>query len=1129
MGRVRVEQGPMGTLKRVLRALSSRRGRSRAGAQTLAVGLASLMAVGVVTLTPSNAYAAPVPDVRTPLPQGKMAYGTRAAFGSAVVWDTKTSSDGGSTWTTDPALETPSSWDFIGGGKLVSLVRPDLTSVVVYAPSTGPVTYPIASGSLAVNPNYATYATTATNLVTGTSASLPQPSGVASSYYTQELSAGNAILWHGLNTDGAFDLFAAAPDLVTSPGAWVQIPSYEDYTITDTDLFYVVSNASGVSLCRRPVTSMATESCTTVVSGDFTVGHAFTVTSLGALVLVQIMGPGDETHLSDAAYVVTADLSSVAKVSLPAGSWVESAIPGGAPYLLVRDQSTVPSVQIVAQNGSLSAGFDIPTTQAVRNYYLGVAPNRVDGGDPRDGSAAVPVWTRTVSASGFGAESPLPRRASGVIATAGRTAIVGRDGLSMYDRGVLGYTFADADALDVAKVSGPYVAEQVLGYSPTPRTLVSKVDGTAVNQFDGWPVALFGSLYIESSDDTDQAGSKHVLVRDLTGALADASYSLPAGTAGCVTTGAWGSRIVMYCGNAPWADTSRVYDFRTGALIGSTPGMVEFLGDGYAVVALNDTYEVWNLAANTLDVVTGCHSYSSIAATDGVGHVVCQSDTDLVWRDYSSLSTSAGQVLGWLAPSTFASGTWSPQIDATKAFSAGVLRISQGATTIKDIPVAASADGSVRGVSWDGKNSAGSVVSSRAYTATLLVSGADGSGPLTAIDGTSAPTFSVSWTGGPASPPGSFSALSPSRLLDTRDGTGVASAGAVAPNGVVDLQVTGRGGVPASGVGAVILNVTAVTPRAAGFLTVYPTGGSVPNASNLNFTAGQAVPNLVVAKVGAGGKVSIRNSSPGASHVVADVAGYFFGGTVLDPGGLTAVTPSRLLDTRDSQAVAPNGSVTVQASGRGGVPASGVAAVVLNLTAVTPAASGFLTAYPTGGSLPNASNVNFTAGQVVPNLAFVKLAADGSFTVRNGSPGATQVVADVAGYVLDGQVTAPGMFVPLAPTRVLDTRPSSGGAGALAPNTSRLLQIAGSAGVPAAAGVSGVVMNVTAVASGPGFLTVFPAGGSVPNASNLNFTAGQVVPNLVAVKTSASGGVTIQNSSPGSTNVIADVAGYFTG
>ncbi|MDP1806313.1 MAG: hypothetical protein Q8K72_14160, partial [Acidimicrobiales bacterium] len=90
-------------------------------------------------------------------------------------------------------------------------------------------------------------------------------------------------------------------------------------------------------------------------------------------------------------------------------------------------------------------------------------------------------------------------------------------------------------------------------------------------------------------------------------------------------------------------------------------------------------------------------------------------------------------------------------------------------------------------------------------------------------------------------------------------------------------QVTGRGGVPAAGVTAVILNVIAVDPAVGGYLTVWPAGEPLPLASNLNFGTGQTVPNLVVAKVGAGGKVSIYNGG-GTAHLVADVAGWYGAG-----------------------------------------------------------------------------------------------------------------------------------------------------------------------------------------------------------------------------------------------------------
>ncbi len=87
-----------------------------------------------------------------------------------------------------------------------------------------------------------------------------------------------------------------------------------------------------------------------------------------------------------------------------------------------------------------------------------------------------------------------------------------------------------------------------------------------------------------------------------------------------------------------------------------------------------------------------------------------------------------------------------------------------------------------------------------------------------------------------------------------------------------NTQIAGRGSVPANAT-AVIANVTAVDPTAWGFLSVWPAGAAQPTASNLNFLAGQTVPNLVMIKLGAGGAISIANG-PGATHVLVDVMGY---------------------------------------------------------------------------------------------------------------------------------------------------------------------------------------------------------------------------------------------------------------
>lgn len=125
----------------------------------------------------------------------------------------------------------------------------------------------------------------------------------------------------------------------------------------------------------------------------------------------------------------------------------------------------------------------------------------------------------------------------------------------------------------------------------------------------------------------------------------------------------------------------------------------------------------------------------------------------------------------------------------------------------------------------------------------------------------------------PVVPGPAYNPLTPARILDTRDGTG-APAAAVGPGRSIDLTVAGVGGVPVSGVGAVALNVAVTGASAPSFLTVWPTGEARPLAANENFAAGQTTSNLVVAKVGAGGKVSIYNNS-GSTQVIGDVQGWF--------------------------------------------------------------------------------------------------------------------------------------------------------------------------------------------------------------------------------------------------------------
>ena len=107
--------------------------------------------------------------------------------------------------------------------------------------------------------------------------------------------------------------------------------------------------------------------------------------------------------------------------------------------------------------------------------------------------------------------------------------------------------------------------------------------------------------------------------------------------------------------------------------------------------------------------------------------------------------------------------------------------------------------------------------------------------------------------------------------------TNLGVTGPVPALGTVSLQVTGQGGVPATGVSAVVVNVTAVNPTSSGYITVWPSGTTRQQTSNLNFQAGQNIPNLVVVPVGADGQIQLFNGSSGTVQLLADVTGYIVG------------------------------------------------------------------------------------------------------------------------------------------------------------------------------------------------------------------------------------------------------------
>ncbi|MGE0731880.1 MAG: hypothetical protein AB7O92_28080 [Acidimicrobiia bacterium] len=370
-------------------------------------------------------------------------------------------------------------------------------------------------------------------------------------------------------------------------------------------------------------------------------------------------------------------------------------------------------------------------------------------------------------------------------------------------------------------------------------------------------------------------------------------------------------------------------------------------------------------------------------------------------------------------------------------------------------------------------------------------------------------------------------------LAGTVDGAASAT-GPLGAGATMALTVAGRGGIPATGVAAVALNVTATNATEPTFLTVHPSGSVRPDASNLNVGPGETVANLVISNVGADGAVVLFNDR-GRVDVVVDVAGWFDAGS-----GFTALQPARVLDSRkdghtlDGSAIGfgpmpPRSTVTFPVLNRAGVPSSGVGSVVLSVTAVGASEDSFLNVYPAGHPRPASSNVNVSAGGTAANLVLVPVGEGGNLSIHNAL-GSVELLVDVLGWF-----PTAGAFVGVDAARLADTRPrptvdgmlsGAGGGSGLPAGATLRIPVLGRAAVPGT-GVAAVALNVTAVgASAPTYLSVWPAGAARPEASNVNVAALGTRANVVIVPVGTDGSVELFNAA-GVTGVAVDVLGWF--
>ena len=371
-----------------------------------------------------------------------------------------------------------------------------------------------------------------------------------------------------------------------------------------------------------------------------------------------------------------------------------------------------------------------------------------------------------------------------------------------------------------------------------------------------------------------------------------------------------------------------------------------------------------------------------------------------------------------------------------------------------------------------------------------------------------------------------YQAVGPVRLLDSRVAVGL--SGAFATGRPRTFQVAGRGGVPLNAV-AVTGNLTVVGQTSAGYVGLTPVATSLPTTSVINAPRGDVRANGVTVALSADGTLSavFRGTSGSSANLVFDVTGFF-----APSSGATyvPVDPVRLLDSRSGNGLTGRFSSgtarTVKIAGRGGIP-TGVVAVTGNVTVTHQTSAGWLAVTPTANNAPSTSTLNFPAGDNRANNFTVRVASDGSISaVFRGLPGASaDVIIDITGYFVAGNAGA--TFVPIDPTRIVDTRFDSGLPGAFAAGTPRTFAVAGG-GVPSTA--IGITGNVTVVGpSAGGWVTVAPVVSSSTMTSTINFPSHDTRANGVDASLDGGDLSAVFRSAAGATvELIFDVTGYFT-
>lgn len=389
---------------------------------------------------------------------------------------------------------------------------------------------------------------------------------------------------------------------------------------------------------------------------------------------------------------------------------------------------------------------------------------------------------------------------------------------------------------------------------------------------------------------------------------------------------------------------------------------------------------------------------------------------------------------------------------------------------------------------------------------------------------TSGPTSADAGTGG------AFVPLTHVRIADTTQGLNT-SASPVTPTSDRDITVLGMGGVPSTGVSAVVLDVSA---KATGHTNIYVSAKGTDSHSSF-LSVGDTTSwdsNTVIVAPGTAGKVTFATLSTNAS-IAVDVQGYFTDGSTGTAGTFSPVTPTRVADSTTGSGLAhaklsSGTNYSVPVGGTNDIPADATA-VFANVRVLNSSQAGTLRVGPSAASIVSSvtASLEYMTSVSSDTGLSMKLASNGTVSV-NISGGTADLIIDVQGYFAGSAGNTGGGYTPLTNTRIYATSAST----PLAPNETREIPIAGQAGVPADGTAGSVAMTVSAgYWTASGTITVANPDDNNTGTDNLAFKApwgrdGAYSTSIVEL--SLTGTVSITNNSAGTVDVTLAAQGWFS-